>query len=55
MTYDQRAYEYLLKQTLMNAGRINKQNKEIREAEFVLTSHLIAKYFKDEFHTENKK
>lgn len=55
VTYDQRAYEYLLKQTLMNAGRINKQTKEIREAEFVLTSQLIERYFYNEFYTENKK
>lgn len=55
LIYDQRAYEYLLKQTLMNAGRVHKQHFKICEAEFVLTSQLIRKYFGDKFYTKNKK
>lgn len=45
LQYDQRAYEYLLKQTLMNAGRICNQPKQIRECVFVLTSYLKNEYF----------
>lgn len=55
LIYDQRAYEYLMKQTLMNAGRINKQHKKICEAEFILTSQLIRKYFSDKCYTKNEK
>lgn len=55
LIYDQRAYEYLLKQTLMNAGRVNKQHFKICEAEFVLTSQLILEYFGDKYYTKNKK
>ena len=45
MSYDQRAYEYLLRQSLMNATRIKNQGKKIREAVFVLTSELMRIYF----------
>ena len=45
VSYDQRAYEYLLRQSLMNETRIKKQGKKIREAVFVLTSELMKNYF----------
>lgn len=54
LKYDQRAYEYLLKQTLMNAGRIRKQPRKIRESVFVLTSFLKKEYF-DGFKTNDPK
>ncbi len=47
LSYDQRAYEYLLKQSIMNAGRIRKQSRKIREAVFILTHNLINTYFTD--------
>ena len=43
--YDQRAYEYFLRQCQMNWSRIRKQPKEIREAIFVLECGLMEKYF----------
>lgn len=43
--YDQRAYEYLLRQSLQNEGRTRHQPYRIREAEFVLTAELMDKYF----------
>ena len=46
LEYNQRAYEYLLKQSIMNAGRTRKQPRKIRKAEFVLTCELVEKYFK---------
>ncbi|MDO4838902.1 MAG: glycosyltransferase family A protein [Clostridia bacterium] len=52
--YDQRAYEYLLRQSLMNAGRARLQPREIRKAEFVLTSELMGTYFAG-FHTQEPK
>ena len=45
VSYDQRAYEYLLRQSLMNEARIKNQGKKIREAVFVLTSELMKIYF----------
>lgn len=47
LNYDQRAYEYLLRQCMMNSGRISFQNRRVRKAVFVLTSCLISKYFND--------
>ena len=49
--YDKRAYEYFLRQCLMNWSRTRKQPKNIREAIFVLESGLREKYFKNE-HSE---
>lgn len=43
--YDQRAYEYLLRQSIMNGCRVRHQSKRIREAIFVLTAGLMEKYF----------
>ena len=43
--YDQRAYEYLLRQSIMNGCRVRHQPKRIREAIFVLTAGLMEKYF----------
>lgn len=45
LSYDQRAYEYLLRQSLMNDGRIRCQPRMIREAVFVLTAELMKTYF----------
>ena len=52
--YDQRAYEYFLRQCLMNWSRTRKQPKEIREAIFVLESELREKYFNDKQSEVNK-
>ena len=49
--YDKRAYEYFLRQCLMNWSRTRKQPKEIREAIFVLECGLREKYFKNQ-HSE---
>lgn len=54
LSYDQRAYEYFLNQSLMNEGRTCNQPSKIREAQFVLTADLLDKYFK-KFHTQNSK
>lgn len=54
LSYDQRAYEYLLRQSRMNAGRTCKQPRKICESQFVLTGELMDTYFKG-FCTENKK
>lgn len=43
--YDNRAYEYFLRQCQMNWSRTRKQPKEIREAIFVLECGLMEKYF----------
>ena len=43
--YDQRAYEYLLRQSITNGCRVRHQPKRIREAIFVLTEGLMEKYF----------
>lgn len=45
VAYDQRAYEYLLRQSVMNERRIVFQPRKVREAIFVLTIELIKKYF----------
>ena len=45
LTYDQRAYEYLLQQSVMNAKRARHLPWGIRKAEFVLTMELMEKYF----------
>ena len=50
--YDQKAYEYLLQQSIMNAWRIRKQKRKVRESEFVLITKLMDVYFKG-FHTKN--
>lgn len=52
--YNQRAYEYLLRQSLMNAGRIKNQERQILEAVFVMTSELMRIHF-DVFTTGNPK
>ena len=49
--YDQRAYEYILRQCLMNWSRTRKRPKDVREAIFVLECGLLEKYFKD-LHSE---
>ncbi len=49
VSYDQRAYEYLLRQSLMNANRARFHPRKIREAEFVLTSELMTTYFAEFF------
>lgn len=43
--YDQRAYEYLLRQSITNAKRIRRQHCIVRKAIFVLTAELMEKYF----------
>lgn len=45
LPYDQRAYEYLLRQSLQNEGRTRHQPYRIREAQFILTAELMDKYF----------
>lgn len=45
LKYDQRAYEYLLRQSLQNEGRVRHQPFNIRKAVFVLTSELMERYF----------
>jgi N-glycosylase/DNA lyase len=52
--YDKRAYEYFLRQCLMNWSRSRKQPKEIRKAIFLLESELRKKYFKDQHSEVNK-
>lgn len=54
LNYDQRAYEYLLRQILINWRRTKFQPKPIREAIFILSRDLICKYFPG-FKTENRK
>jgi glycosyltransferase involved in cell wall biosynthesis len=54
VAYDQRAYEYLLRQSLMNAARVKNQERKIRESIFVLTSELMRVHFSG-FSTENLK
>lgn len=54
LQYDQRAYEYFLRQTLMNACRICNQPRKVREAVFVMESYLKHKYF-EELRTQNPK
>lgn len=48
--YDQRAYEYFLRQTRTNHRRILQQPRAIREAVFVCESFLMEQYFPG-FHT----
>lgn len=52
VVYDQEAYEYLLEQSIMNAWRVRKQKRKVRESEFILIAKLMDDYFKD-FHTKN--
>lgn len=52
--YDKMAYEYFLRQCLMNWSRSRKQPEEIRETIFVLESELRGKYFKDQHSKVNK-
>lgn len=52
--YDQRAYEYFLRQCLMNWSRTKKQPKHVREAIFVLECDLKEKYFRDLQSEKNK-
>lgn len=54
VAYDQQAYEYLLRQSLMNAARVKNQERKIRESIFVLTSELMRVHFSG-FSTENLK
>lgn len=53
LEYNQRAYEYLLQQTIMNWNRTKRQPRKIREAEFILTHTLFDKYFQ-QMSTENE-
>ncbi len=43
--YDQRAYDYFLRQCITNSIRIRKQPRKIRKAVFSLTCELLEKYF----------
>lgn len=52
--YDQRAYEYFLRQCMMNYSRTRKRSKNVREAIFVLECYLIEKYFGDLRSKKNK-
>ena len=54
IAYDQRAYEYLLRQSQMNYGRACKRSDKACEAEFILTAELIDRFFEG-FHTEDNK
>lgn len=45
VNYDQRAYEYLLRQSIMNQGRTRRQPRAVRKAIFVLTAELLGRYF----------
>lgn len=45
LSYDQRAYEYLLRQSLQNERRTRHQPYRIRKAQFVLTAELMERYF----------
>lgn len=47
VAYDQRAYEYLLRQSAMNWRRTRHQSRKVREAIFVLTAQLCDQYFAD--------
>lgn len=49
--FDQRAYEYLLHQSVHNQGLVRHHPYSIREAMFVLIADLMEKYF-SEFETE---
>ena len=52
LSYDQRAYEYLLHQCVQNEKRVRHQPYHIRKAQFVLTAELMDKYF-EEFKTND--
>ena len=54
LSYDQRAYEYLLRQSIMNTGRMRLLSGKIQEAQFILTAELMERYFKG-FSTKNTK
>lgn len=45
--YDQRAYEYLLRQIVMNYNRTRNKPIAIRKAIFTLEGGLLEEYFKD--------
>ena len=47
LKYDQRAYEYVLRQSIMNEMRSRKRPARIREAEFILTNKILENYFKN--------
>lgn len=51
--YDQRAYEYFLRQTVMNYIRTKHLSSSVREAVFVMECELKGKYF-DGFKTNQK-
>lgn len=53
LVYDQRAYEYLLRQTVMNWHRTKEQPREVRESIFIMTVDLLKQYFPD-LHTKEK-
>lgn len=52
--YDQRAYEYFLRQCVMNWFRTRSQPKNVREAIFIMECGLMGKYFQD-LHSEVNK
>lgn len=45
--YDQRAYEYFLRQVITNWRRAKRQSRKVREAMFVLEAGLRDQYFAD--------
>lgn len=51
LSYDQRAYTYLLRQSVTNWNRTRKQPRRIRQALFILTGELMTAFFKD-FNTD---
>lgn len=52
--YDQRAYEYLLQQSITNFVRTRRKPFKVRKAILVLTAALMENYFSG-FHSENHK
>ena len=53
LQYNQRAFEYLLNQCLINHARTRNQPQKINEAQFIMEAYLVDKYFAD-FKTSNK-
>lgn len=51
--YDQRAYEYLLNQSVMNYWRTSKQPRKVRESIFVLTACMVERYFPEKTTTNH--
>lgn len=54
LNYNQRAYEYLLRQIVTNGKRTKFQPKAIRESIFILSRDLLDQYFTG-FNTKNKR